>query len=106
MDVNRNNNPGHSGFFIVGIVTFFHPEDGKKATTVMHKDAFCCKSAYILLFTLSVKLRSSDQATFFLVFVVQVVFFILKDVAYIQSKKKDLDAVLAASSLSSILRFI
>lgn len=45
MDVNRNNNPDHSGFFIVGIVTFFHPEDGKKPTTVMHKDAFCCKNA-------------------------------------------------------------
>lgn len=50
----------------MGIVTFFHPGDGKKAAVVMHKDAFCSKSAYILLFTLSVKIMifSSDQATF------------------------------------------
>lgn len=68
----------------------------------MHKDAFCCKNAYVLLFTLSVKLRSSEQATFF----VYVVFFTSKDVAYIQSKKKDFDPAVAASRLSFILRYI
>ncbi len=33
-------------------------------------------------------------------------FFILKDVAYIQSKKKDFEAVLATSRLPFILKFI
>lgn len=68
VDMDRNNNPGQSGSFHSGYMYIFHPEDGKKATTIMHKDAFCCKNAYVLLFTLSVNLQSSKPATFFVYF--------------------------------------